>query len=189
MRTALLLTPLIHNCYEDIHSCGSAGCAGPSPHCIEWLSIWAHTWLLDCVSECDNSSVNKFPDREDLTAGLGTKSRVRQGQHSLITLLIENVTIRPTAVNDVLTLTTTLIIHTGSSKWRAIDSAVGKQGFKVILLLRMSPLLPFALSNYLYGLTSVDFWYESATYLNWQQQYVFQNEFGKRLHPTVLRSC
>jgi uncharacterized membrane protein YdjX (TVP38/TMEM64 family) len=42
-------------------------------------------------------------------------------------------------------------------KWKAIDGAIAKQGFKVILLLRLSPLLPFALSNYLYGITSVDF--------------------------------
>ena len=38
----------------------------------------------------------------------------------------------------------------------AIDAAIGKESFKVVLLLRLSPLLPFALSNYLYGLTSVD---------------------------------
>eukprot|EP01031_Cornospumella_fuschlensis_P026551 gene26550-32087_t len=44
-----------------------------------------------------------------------------------------------------------------SPRWRAIDKAISKQGFKVVLLLRLSPLLPFALSNYLYGVTSVDF--------------------------------
>lgn len=46
----------------------------------------------------------------------------------------------------------------GNSKWRAIDNVIGKEGFKVILLLRLSPLLPFALSNYFYGITAVDFW-------------------------------
>lgn len=46
----------------------------------------------------------------------------------------------------------------GGDRWNAIDSAISKEGFKVVLLLRLSPLLPFALSNYLYGLTSVEFW-------------------------------
>ena len=45
----------------------------------------------------------------------------------------------------------------GSPKWRAIDKAIAKEGFKVVLLLRLSPLLPFAISNYIYGVTSVDF--------------------------------
>lgn len=53
-----------------------------------------------------------------------------------------------------------------SDRWRVVDKAIGKEGFKVILLLRLSPLLPFALSNYLYGVTSVDFVsYITATFL------------------------
>lgn len=42
-------------------------------------------------------------------------------------------------------------------KFKAMDKAIAKEGFKVILLLRLSPIFPFALSNYLYGVTSVDF--------------------------------
>ena len=43
-----------------------------------------------------------------------------------------------------------------NEKFAAIDKAIGKESFKIVLFLRLSPLLPFALSNYLYGLTSVD---------------------------------
>jgi uncharacterized membrane protein YdjX (TVP38/TMEM64 family) len=43
-----------------------------------------------------------------------------------------------------------------NSKFKAIDAAIGRNGFKVVTLLRMSPLLPLAASSYLYGLTSVD---------------------------------
>jgi len=53
-----------------------------------------------------------------------------------------------------------------SKRWKAIDKAITKEGFKVILLLRLSPLLPFAISNYIYGVTSVNFWsFLTATFL------------------------
>ncbi|ERN02038.1 uncharacterized protein LOC18430138 [Amborella trichopoda] len=45
----------------------------------------------------------------------------------------------------------------GNKKFLAIDRAIGENGFKVVTLLRLSPLLPFSLGNYLYGLTSVKF--------------------------------
>jgi uncharacterized membrane protein YdjX (TVP38/TMEM64 family) len=46
----------------------------------------------------------------------------------------------------------------GNAALRAIDEAIGKQGWKIIGLLRLSPLIPFNLSNYVYGITRVGFW-------------------------------
>jgi uncharacterized membrane protein YdjX (TVP38/TMEM64 family) len=40
-------------------------------------------------------------------------------------------------------------------KFSAIDRAVEKQGFKVVLLMRLQPVLPFVLLNYALGLTRV----------------------------------
>jgi uncharacterized membrane protein YdjX (TVP38/TMEM64 family) len=45
-----------------------------------------------------------------------------------------------------------------NQKFKQIDRAIGEQGAKLIFLLRLSPLIPFNLSNYLYGLTAVKFW-------------------------------
>ena len=42
-------------------------------------------------------------------------------------------------------------------EFEAIDRAIGEKGWKIVALLRLSPLVPFSLSNYLYGLTSVRF--------------------------------
>ncbi|HBK63320.1 MAG TPA: TVP38/TMEM64 family protein, partial [Cyanobacteria bacterium UBA11166] len=43
----------------------------------------------------------------------------------------------------------------GNDKFKAIDDAVGKEGFKIVLLTRLSPVFPFNLLNYAYGLTGV----------------------------------
>ena len=40
-------------------------------------------------------------------------------------------------------------------RFQAVDRAVGQQGFKIVLLVRLSPLFPFNLMNYAFGLTRV----------------------------------
>ena len=45
-----------------------------------------------------------------------------------------------------------------NEKFAAMDEAIGKEGWKMVALLRLSPLLPFNLSNYLYGATKIAFW-------------------------------
>jgi uncharacterized membrane protein YdjX (TVP38/TMEM64 family) len=45
----------------------------------------------------------------------------------------------------------------GNEKFRAIDEAVREKGWRVVALLRLSPLVPFSIGNYLYGLTPVAF--------------------------------
>ena len=43
----------------------------------------------------------------------------------------------------------------GNAKFRSLDQAIGKKGFKMVLLTRLSPVFPFVLLNYLLGLTAV----------------------------------
>lgn len=45
----------------------------------------------------------------------------------------------------------------GDKRFERIDAAIGRQGTKVVLLLRLSPVLPFNLLNYALGLTRVRF--------------------------------
>ncbi len=45
----------------------------------------------------------------------------------------------------------------GDERFAAIDRAVGAEGFKIVLLLRLSPAFPFTLLNYALGLTDVAF--------------------------------
>jgi uncharacterized membrane protein YdjX (TVP38/TMEM64 family) len=43
----------------------------------------------------------------------------------------------------------------GYPKFEAIDTAVAKNGFKIVLLTRLSPLFPFNVLNYAFGITQV----------------------------------
>ena len=45
-----------------------------------------------------------------------------------------------------------------NEKFSAIDNAVGEQGLKIVLLTRLSPVFPFNLLNYAFGLTKISFW-------------------------------
>lgn len=42
-----------------------------------------------------------------------------------------------------------------SPKFAALQEAVGREGLKIIMLVRLSPVFPFSLVNYAFGLTSV----------------------------------
>jgi uncharacterized membrane protein YdjX (TVP38/TMEM64 family) len=77
-------------------------------------------------------------------------------------------------------------------KFAAIDRAIGKEGWKVVALLRLSPLVPFSLSNYLYGLTSVRFFPYVAT--SWVAMlpatvlYVYLGAAGRTIGEKAPRS-
>ncbi|KAL7542483.1 hypothetical protein ACHAXR_013133 [Thalassiosira sp. AJA248-18] len=70
-------------------------------------------------------------------------------------------------------------------KFKSMDRAIGKDGFKLMLLLRLSPLFPFALSNYLYGASSIRFLpYFFGTALGFAPgtfAYVYAGRIGKAL--------
>lgn len=45
-----------------------------------------------------------------------------------------------------------------SERFSAVDNAIGRCGWKMVLLLRLNPVIPFNLSNYAFGLTRIGFW-------------------------------
>ena len=46
----------------------------------------------------------------------------------------------------------------GNARFAAVSRAVAREGFKIVFLTRLSPVFPFNLLNYAYGLTTVPFW-------------------------------
>lgn len=70
-----------------------------------------------------------------------------------------------------------------NARFAAIDGAIAKDGWKIVGLLRMLPV-PFGITNYLYGLTAIDFWrYMAATTVGMLPAnvlFVYLGAFGKR---------
>jgi uncharacterized membrane protein YdjX (TVP38/TMEM64 family) len=70
-----------------------------------------------------------------------------------------------------------------NARFRAIDGAIEKEGWKIVGLLRMLPV-PFGITNYIYGLTAISFWpYMAATIagmLPANIAFVYLGAFGKR---------
>ncbi len=67
-------------------------------------------------------------------------------------------------------------------RFNTIDRAIAKDGWKIVGLLRMCPV-PFGITNYLYGLTAIEFWrYMAATLVGMLPgcvAFVYVGAFGK----------
>lgn len=76
-----------------------------------------------------------------------------------------------------------LVAH--RQKYQAIDKAVAREGWQVVLLLRLSPMIPFNLQNYALGITGVPLWeYVGATLVGIIPGiviYVYFGMFGEKL--------
>jgi uncharacterized membrane protein YdjX (TVP38/TMEM64 family) len=76
---------------------------------------------------------------------------------------------------------------------RSMDDAIEKGGFKLMLLVRLSPIFPFALSNYLYGASSVRFVpYFLGTVLGFLPgtfAYVYAGRVGESRVSTPISLC
>ena len=77
----------------------------------------------------------------------------------------------------------------GKPKFQSIDRAIGERGAKLIFLLRLSPVVPFNLSNYFYGLTAVKFWpYVLASWIGMMPgtlAYVYFGTLGRAAAQTA----
>jgi uncharacterized membrane protein YdjX (TVP38/TMEM64 family) len=66
-----------------------------------------------------------------------------------------------------------------------LDKAVGKSGFKILVLLRLSPIIPFSISNYLYGASSINFpayfWGTFLGFIPGTIGYVYSGMVGQEL--------
>lgn len=76
-------------------------------------------------------------------------------------------------------------------KFKAIDEAVGREGFKIVFLTRLSPIFPFNLLNYAFGVTQVslkDYILGSFGMIPWTLMYVYLGSLGGEI-AIIERAC
>jgi uncharacterized membrane protein YdjX (TVP38/TMEM64 family) len=75
-------------------------------------------------------------------------------------------------------------------KYAKLDKAIGEQGFKLLLLVRLSPIFPFALSNYVYGASSISypayFWGTLLGFIPGSIAYVYTGMVGEGAQPWYM---
>ena len=79
----------------------------------------------------------------------------------------------------------------GNAKFAAVDRAVGREGFKIVALLRLSPVFPFNLLNYSLGLTRVrfrDYLAASVAMLPGTLLYVFYGATARKAADTLAEA-
>ncbi len=76
----------------------------------------------------------------------------------------------------------------GNPRFRAVDDAIAREGWKIVLLLRLSPLFPFVFLNYALGLTRVRFRdYVVASWIGMMPGTVLYVYLGSVLGEAFLR--
>lgn len=76
-------------------------------------------------------------------------------------------------------------------KFKAIDEAVGREGFKIVFLTRLSPIFPFNLLNYALGVTQVslkDYVLGSLGMIPGTMMYVYLGSLGGEM-AIIERAC
>ncbi len=64
-------------------------------------------------------------------------------------------------------------------RFAAIDRAVGREGFKIVLLLRLTPIVPFVLLNYALGLTRVKLGHYAGAFIGMLPATLLYVYYGK----------
>jgi uncharacterized membrane protein YdjX (TVP38/TMEM64 family) len=110
------------------------------------------TWPLAALASVSHASVR-------WTANAGREHQMLSRLCQAVAAVVHCAVLWPlTHTHTLHTQTTTQVVDWAEQnpKFKAIDAAIADEGLKIVVLLRLSPLLPLSLSNYLYGLTSLE---------------------------------